>query len=319
MAVQRAKLSLICPVFNEEHSIRPFMERLMPVLAALDTDHELIFVNDGSTDGTLDRLRKLQNETGGIEIVDLMRNFGKDVALTAGLAHCTGDAAIPLDADLQDPPELIPELVAKWREGNEMVVAVRRSRGDSAFKAISAGMFYRIIRLLSEYPIIENAGDFRLLDRRAIDILGALPEKTRFMKGLFAWPGFRTAFVHYDRPQRETGRSKWNYWKLWNFALDGIFSTSTLPLRIWTYLGGLISVVSALYIAYLLLRTLIYGVDVPGYASTLVVILFMGGMLMTGLGIIGEYIGRIYLESKNRPLFLVRRVYRSGAPDRDEG
>lgn len=319
MTVEKNKLSLIMPVFNEEHAIAPFMARLTPVLESLDARPEIIFVNDGSTDGTLACLLNLRQRMPGVQVIDLMRNFGKDVALTAGLAYCSGDAAVPLDVDLQDPPEVIPELVREWREGHEMVVAVRRRRGDSALKNVSATLFYRIIRMLSDDPIIENAGDFRLLDRRAIDILNRLPEKTRFMKGLFAWPGFRTALVSYDRPERTSGESKWSFWRLWNFALDGIFSSSTLPLRIWTYVGALISSASLIYIAYLLIRTLIYGVDVPGYASTMVVILFMNGMLMVGIGIIGEYIGRIFLESKNRPLFLVRRLYGFGADEGERG
>jgi glycosyltransferase involved in cell wall biosynthesis len=244
-----------------------------------------------------------------IKIVDLSRNFGKEAALTAGLEYANGDVVVPLDADLQDPPELIPELVAKWREGYDMVVAVRRDRGaDSLAKRTSAGLFYRVIRRLSGVPVPAQAGDFRLIDRRVVEALKLLPERTRFMKGLFAWVGFRQATISYARPARVAGSSKWRYWKLWNFALDGLLSSTTLPLRIWTYLGLVAAVVALSYMLLIVLRTLVYGVDVPGYASLAAMLLFFSGMNMIGLGIMGEYLGRVFIEVKQRPQFLVRQA-----------
>jgi len=315
------RLSLVVPVFNEESVLPRFFERVVPIVEQTAPDYEIICVNDGSSDGSLATLAFAHLARPRIKVVDLSRNFGKEAALTAGLEYASGDAVIPLDADLQDPPELIPELVAKWREGYDMVVAVRRDRGaDSLAKRSSAGLFYRVMQRLSDVPVPAHAGDFRLIDRRVVEALKLLPERTRFMKGLFAWVGFRQATISYARPARMAGSSKWRYWKLWNFALDGLLSSTTLPLRIWTYLGLAAAVVALLYMLFIVVRTLIYGVDVPGYASLAAMLLFFSGMNMIGLGIMGEYVGRVFIEVKQRPQFLVRQaVGFDPAPDRKVG
>jgi glycosyltransferase involved in cell wall biosynthesis len=304
---KRFLLSLVVPMHNEEDSIEQFMTRALPAVEQVGCDYEVVCVNDGSTDRTLELLESARARDHRIKIVDLARNFGKDLAMTAGIDHASGDAIIPLDADLQDPPELIPDLVAKWREGNDMVVAIRRDRrGDSFVKRLSANLFYRAIGRMSDVPIPANAGDYRIMDRRVIDALKSMPERNRFMKGIFAWVGFKQASIVFDRPARVAGTSKWSFWKLWNFALDGIFSFSTLPLRIWTYFGAIIAFFALGYAALIAVRTLVLGVDVPGYASIMVILLFFSGLNMVGLGIIGEYLGRVFIEVKQRPLYLVR-------------
>jgi glycosyltransferase involved in cell wall biosynthesis len=304
---KRFLVSLVVPMRNEEDSIDEFMARVLPAVQQVGCDYEVVCVNDGSTDRTLELLRAARAGDRRVKIVDLARNFGKDLAMTAGIDHAEGDAIIPLDADLQDPPELIPDLVAKWREGNDMVIAVRRDRrGDSFLKRLSANLFYRAIGRMSDVPIPANAGDYRIMDRCVIDALKSMPERNRFMKGIFAWVGFRQASIVFDRPARVAGSSKWSFWKLWNFALDGIFSFSTLPLRIWTYFGAIIAVFALGYAVLIAGRTLIMGVDVPGYASLAVILLFFSGLNMIGLGIIGEYLGRVFIEVKHRPLYLVR-------------
>jgi glycosyltransferase involved in cell wall biosynthesis len=243
-------------------------------------------------------------------VINLSRNFGKEIALTAGLDHAAGQAIIPIDADLQDPPELIGEMIAKWREGYDVVYCTRRSReGETWLKRFTADYFYRIIGHLSQVTIPSNTGDFRLLDRRVVEALKQMPERNRFMKGLFAWVGFKQTALYFDRNPRFRGDTKWNYWKLWNFALDGITSFSLLPLKVWSYVGSIISLLSLLYAIYLVLRTLILGIDLPGYASLMVAILFLGGIQLIGLGVLGEYLGRVYEEVKNRPLYLVRERY----------
>ena len=244
-------------------------------------------------------------------IVDLSRNFGKEAALSAGLATASGDAVIPIDADLQDPPALIREMAAKWEEGFEVVVAHRRDRSaDSLVKRTTATAFYRLHNRMSDVKIPPHVGDYRLMDRAVVDVLNALPENRRFMKGLFAWAGFRTASVEYDRAPRGSGHTSFNGWRLWNLAVEGITSFSLLPLRIWTYVGAVVSLVSLLYGSWIVISTLIYGTDVPGYASLIVAILFLGGLQLIGIGIIGEYLGRNYLESKRRPAYVVRKLLR---------
>ena len=303
------RLSLVVPVFNEEAALESFFDRVVPVLKRTTADYEIVCVNDGSSDDSLVKLAMAHAANPRIKIVDLSRNFGKEAALTAGLEYASGVAVIPLDADLQDPPELIPELVAKWREGYDMVVAVRRDRGsDSLAKRSSADLFYRVMQRLSDVPVPAHAGDFRLLDRRVLEALKLLPERTRFMKGLFAWVGFSQATITYTRPPRIAGSGKWHYWRLWNFALDGILSSTTLPLRIWTYVGLMAAVAALSYMLFIVLRTLIYGVDVPGYASLAAMLLFFSGMNMIGLGIMGEYLGRVFVEVKQRPQYLVRQT-----------
>lgn len=301
------RLSLVIPMYNEADVIPQLLARVIPVVEAVTIDYELVCVNDGSTDGSLPLLIAAREANPRIKILDLTRNFGKEVALSAGLDHASGDAVIPIDADLQDPPELIPDMVAKWREGHEVVVAVRRDRSrDSYAKRFTAKAFHRILGRLSEVPIPADAGDFRLLDRRVVEMLRRLPERTRFMKGLFAWLGFHPATIDYDRPARASGKSKWRPWQLWNFALDGVLSFTTLPLRIWTYFGIVMACAAMGYMMFIIARTLLLGIDVPGYASVVVFILFFSGLNMIGLGIMGEYLGRIFIEVKSRPLYLLR-------------
>jgi glycosyltransferase involved in cell wall biosynthesis len=303
-------ISVVVPMHDEALVCEVFFARIVPVLESLDAAYEIVCVNDGSGDDTLERLRAARADNPRIKIIDLSRNFGKELALTAGLDHASGDAVIPIDADLQDPPEVIPELVEKWREGNDMVLAIRSDRSsDSLAKRASAALFYRLIGRVGEVPIPADAGDFRLMDRRVVEVLRTLPERTRFMKGLFAWLGFRQARVLYSRPPRAAGESKWRFWALWNFAVEGIVSFTTLPLRVWTYFGLLVAAAALAYMAFIIVRTLILGIDVPGYASIIVLILFFSGLNMIGLGILGEYLGRVFIEVKRRPLYLVREAF----------
>lgn len=323
----RNLLSLLVPVHNETGSIEPFLERAVPVLEAIvgrfgnDLDFEILFVDDGSTDGTLADLRAARGADPRIRIVALSRNFGKDTALAAGLAHASGMAVIPIDVDLQDPPELIPAMVERWLAGYDIVNARRRDRSaDGWTKRKTAGAFYRVFNWVAERPIPPDAGDFRLISRQIVDILNRFPERARFMKGLFAWVGFRQCSVDYVRPDRARGTSKWRYWKLWNFAIDGITSSTTVPLRVWTYLGAAIALISFAYASLLIVRTLIAGTDVPGYASLAVLVLFFGGVNLLSLGIIGEYLGRTYTEVKGRPLYIVKHAFGfdGGTEDREE-
>ncbi len=304
------ELSIVVPMYNEAANLRPFFERLFNVLNRLNITYEIVCVNDGSQDNTLTELLDYQKHNPFIKIVDLSRNFGKEIALTVGLDYSSGAAVVPIDADLQDPPELIEALLAKWREGYNMVYATRRiRRGETFTKRFTAKLFYRIIDFMSDIPIPKNTGDFRLMDRTVVDSLSKLPERTRFMKGLFAWVGFKQTAIYYDREPRQAGTSTWNYWRLWNFALEGITSFSVLPLKLWSYIGLFLSFISICYATFLIVRTLILGIELPGYASMMVVILFLGGIQLISLGIIGEYLARIYSEVKARPLYLVRKTY----------
>ncbi|HET6341619.1 MAG TPA: glycosyltransferase family 2 protein [Gemmatimonadota bacterium] len=303
------RLSIVVPMYNEADVIPVFFDRVLPIVEAVTVDYEIVCVNDGSSDGTLRLLEAARGANHRIKILDLTRNFGKEVALSAGIDHAGGDAVIPIDADLQDPPELIPDMVEQWRAGYEVVLAVRRDRSRDTFaRRSSAVLFHRVMGRLSEVPIPADAGDFRLLDRQAVEMLKQLPERTRFMKGIFAWLGFRPATIEYARPARASGTSKWRPWQLWNFALEGLFSFTTLPLRIWTYFGVAVAFAALAYMVFIILRTLVLGVDVPGYASLIVFLLFFSGMNMIGLGIMGEYLGRIFIEVKGRPLYLVRQA-----------
>ncbi len=292
--------------------IGAFFRSVTKVLRNLpDTDYEIVCVNDGSTDTTLDGLLAAARINRRITVVDLSRNFGKEAALTAGIDEATGDAVIPFDADLQDPPEVIPLLVRQWRAGFDVVLARRSERQtDTLAKRGTASLFYRVYNAISDTPIPDNVGDFRLMSRQVVDALKQLPENRRFMKGLFAWVGFRTTQVEYARRPRAGGESKFSGWKLWNLALEGLASFGTLPLRVWTYVGGATAGLAILYSAYLVLRTLLHGVNVPGYSSIITAVLFLGGMQLMGIGIIGEYVGRIYMEAKRRPVYVVRKVYR---------
>ncbi|MBF0622680.1 MAG: glycosyltransferase family 2 protein [Magnetococcales bacterium] len=300
-------LSVVVPMYNEESGIGIFFDTIEPILEQVTSNYEIICVNDGSADSTVELLKQNHLRNPRIRLINLSRNFGKELATTAGLDHASGDAIVLIDADLQDPPELIPDMVDRWMDGYDMVGAIRSDRSSDSFgKRVSANLFYRIIGKLSETPLPANAGDFRLMDKRVVAALKRLPERTRFMKGLFAWLGFRQTMLYFSRQPRAAGSSKWAFWKLWNFALEGIFSFSTFPLRIWTYMGMITAFFAMCYMFFLIFRTLIIGVDVPGYASVLVTILFFSGLNMVGLGIIGEYLGRVFIEVKQRPLYLVQ-------------
>ncbi|WP_309661781.1 glycosyltransferase family 2 protein [Sphingomonas sp.] len=304
-------LSVICPVKNEQEAIAPFVERLRTVLEGLDDpgakSFEILFIDDGSTDMTLTEIRRANQADARVRAISFSRNFGKEAALSAGLDHARGAAVIPLDVDLQDPPEVLRDMIAKWREGFEIVYGVRSNRdSDSLPKRLTADLYYRAHNWLSEDKIPEHAGDFRLLDRKVVDVIRTMPERNRFMKGLFAWAGFRQASVPYTRAARKVGTTKFSYWKLWTFALDGITSASTVPLRVWSYLGGVVALFALGYALVVIVRTLVFGVQVPGYASMMVAVLFLGGLQLLSLGVLGEYVGRILVESKRRPLYVVR-------------
>ena len=305
------ELSLVIPVKDEEAAIGPCLERVIPVLEAMDDpaarSFEILFVDDGSTDTTLEVIRKAHAADPRIRAVSLSRNFGKEAALTAGLDAARGKGVVPLDVDLQDPPEALPKMVAKWREGNDVVYGVRDNREtDSLPKRLTADLYYRAHNRLSSDKIPEHAGDFRLLDRRVVEVIRRMPERNRFMKGLFAWAGFRQAAVSYHREERKVGRTKYNYWKLWTLAIDGITSASTVPLRIWSYLGAFVALGALGYAIFIVIRTLTSGIEVPGYASMMVAVLFLGGLQLLSLGVLGEYVGRILTETKGRPLYVIR-------------
>jgi glycosyltransferase involved in cell wall biosynthesis len=305
-------LSIVVPVFDEEAVIAEFNRRMSETLYALPFDWELIYVNDGSRDGTADSIRGFLKESPNTALLDLSRNFGKEAAMTAGIDHAAGDALVVIDADLQDPPELIPEMVRVLQSGDyDVVYAQRASRsGETFLKKTSAHLFYRIIGRLTGIDIPRDTGDFRLLNSRAIEALRRLREHHRFMKGLFAWIGFRQVAFVYDRDARFAGKSKFNYWRLWNFSLEGITSFTTAPLKVATYVGLATSIVSAIYGIGIVIGTLIFGNPVAGYPSLLVIVLFLGGLQLLTLGVIGEYLGRIFNESKQRPLYFVREHLR---------
>ncbi|HEX7910167.1 MAG TPA: glycosyltransferase family 2 protein [Paraburkholderia sp.] len=306
-------ISMVVPFYNEGEAVGHFFSEIIPVLEAIEaTRFEIVCVNDGSSDCTLDKLIAASVKDTRIRVIDLTRNFGKEAALTAGIDEAFGDAVIPIDADLQDPPSLIPVMIEHWRNGAEVVAAKRSSRACDTFaKRTAAAIYYRVHNALSEVKLPENVGDFRLMDRQVVNALRSLPERRRFMKGLFAWVGYRTVIVEYQREPRSAGHSKFSGWRLWNFALEGITSFSTVPLRSWTYIGLAIASVAFAYGGFIIGRTLLLGNPVPGYASLLSVMLFMGGIELIGIGVVGEYIGRIYYESKGRPIYLVRRRYQA--------
>ncbi len=285
------RISLIVPVYNEQDVIEIFLKKTSTVIEEAGLDCEYVFINDGSSDATLDKLIELSVDNPNMRIINLSRNFGKEAGITAGIDHMQGNVLVPIDVDLQDPPELISKFVEKWREGYDVVYGVRSSRDDdSMIKRATAGWFYKLFNRLSSVHIPDNVGDFRLIDERVVKILRQLPERNRFMKGMFSWIGFHSVGIPYSRPSRIAGQTTWNFRKLWNFALDGIFSFSTVPLRIWSYVGAVISLVAFLYSSFIVIRTIIFGVDLPGYASLLTVVLFMGGIQLLSLGIIGEYL-----------------------------
>jgi len=307
------ELSLVIPVKDEEAAIGPCLARVVPVLEAMKdpaaNSFEILFVDDGSTDRTLDAIREAHAADPRIRGISLSRNFGKEAALTAGLDSARGNGVVPLDVDLQDPPEALPKMVAKWREGNDVVYGVRDNREtDSLPKRLTADLYYRAHNWLSSDKIPEHAGDFRLLDRRVVEVIRRMPERNRFMKGLFAWAGFKQAAVSYHREERKVGQTKYNYWKLWTLAIDGITSASTVPLRVWSYLGAFVALGALGYAIFIIIRTLTSGIEVPGYASMMVAVLFLGGLQLLSLGVLGEYVGRILTETKGRPLYVVRET-----------
>ena len=303
-------ISVVVPVFNEDESIDAFLAAIAPELSKTGLAHEIIFVNDGSTDSTLTVLIDRAERMPALKAVNLSRNFGKEAAMTAGLDQAKGDAAVLIDVDLQDPPELLGRFIDLWRQGYDVVYGLRESReADGRLKAMTAGLFYSAFNAIAATPIPHNVGDFRLIDRRVIDSLAQLPERGRFMKGLFAWVGFPSIAVPYARPARQFGRTKWNYWRLWNFAIDGIVSFSTAPLRIWTYFGAALAIVALAYAAFILVDALFFGIGVPGYASLIIVLLFSTAVNLVSLGMIGEYVSRLFVETKRRPIYLLEGIY----------
>ncbi len=306
-------VSIVVPVFNEESMCDLFLQATRTVLDEVSLRYEIIFIDDGSTDQTLAQLVNQSASDDSIQVITFSRNFGKEAALTAGIDHASGDVVIPMDVDLQDPPELIPQFINKWREGYDVVYGLRVSRlGDTAMKRKTAGAFYRFFNRVSDVEIPENVGDFRLMDRRVVDALKKLPERNRFMKGLFAWAGFSSISVPYERQKRQADESKWNYWKLWNFALDGVVGFSTTPLRIWVYIGSLVAALAFSYGSFIVVRVLFQGADVPGYASLMTAVLFLGGVQLLSMGILGEYLGRLFIEVKARPVYVVETIYKKG-------
>jgi glycosyltransferase involved in cell wall biosynthesis len=303
-------LSLVVPMFNEAANIDGLFARLTDVLDGFGVTWEIVCVDDGSRDDTVARTVEHHRRDPRIKVVELSRNFGKELALTAGLRHTSGDAVVMIDADLQHPPEAIGEMLAKWREGFEMVIAVRRDRdSESSFKRINAQAFYWLFSRVSEVTLPRGAGDFRLLDRKVVNVLNAMPEHTRFMKGLYAWVGFKQCDIPYDVAARAAGETKFNAFKLWKLALDGITSFTSVPLKVWTFMGFSAAAFALLYGFVFIIKTLVLGVDVPGYPSLIVAIMFFSGVQLISLGVIGEYLGRVFSEVKSRPLYVVRESY----------
>jgi glycosyltransferase involved in cell wall biosynthesis len=314
-------LSIVVPAYNEQEVLPEFHRRLAAALAGIGLAWEVVYVNDGSRDTTLEVMLGLQRQDPRAAVVNLSRNFGKEIALTAGLDHARATGAVVvIDADLQDPPELIPALIETWREGFDVVYAQRNTReGETWVKKATAAGFYRVMqRLGGKVKLPPDTGDFRLMSRRATDALLKLREQHRFMKGLFAWIGYPAKAVRYDRAPRAAGETKWNYWKLWNFSLEGITSFTVAPLKVATYVGLLTAIGAVLYLAQLVVRTIFYGNPVAGYPSLLAVVLFLGGVQMMMLGIIGEYLGRIFNETKGRPLYFTERYSPSRMAAREQ-
>lgn len=302
------KISLVVPVYNEEEAIPLFYNSIRKAEFLKDYIIEIIFINDGSSDQTEVLIEALETADPLVKALSFTRNFGKEPALFAGLEHATGDAVIPIDVDLQDPIEVIPQLIEKWQEGYDVVLAKRVDRSsDTVLKRKSAELFYKLHNQISKPKIEENVGDFRLMSREIVENIKQLSERNLFMKGLLSWVGGKTAIVKYTRAERSAGTTKFNGWKLWNLALEGITSFSTTPLRIWTYIGMFVASFAFIYGAYMMLEKLILGNPVPGYPSLLVSILFLGGVQLIGIGVLGEYIGRIYMETKQRPRFLLKK------------
>jgi glycosyltransferase involved in cell wall biosynthesis len=303
----RLLLSIVVPAYNEEEVLAKFHFRLNAVLSQMECGAQVVYVNDGSTDRTVDVINFIRQDDERVALVDLSRNFGKEIAMTAGFDQAKGDAVVVIDADLQDPPELIPELLRYYQEGFDIVYAQRISRsGEGALKKVTAFLFYRLIQAATKVNIPADTGDFRLLSRRALQALGKLREQHRFMKGLYAWIGFPQKAVAYHRDPRKAGQTKWNYWKLWNFALEGFTSFTIGPLKVASYLGLSSACAAFLYAVWVIYKTIAYGDPVAGYPSLMVAILFLGSVQLITIGVLGEYLGRMFDETKQRPLYFVK-------------
>ena len=305
------KVALIVPVYNEKETISTFVNTVFEKLQSQIEHLEIVFIDDGSKDNTVQIIEDEQKKHGNISLIKLSRNFGKEAAMSAALDLVTADAIVPIDVDLQDPPELVLEFIRIWHdEGIDNVYGIREDRSvDSNTKRVSSEGFYYVFNKLSgRVQIPFNVGDFRLIDRKVIDVIKQLGERNRFMKALYAWPGFTSKGVGYKRPERVAGTTKWNYWKLWNFALDGIFAFSSVPLRVWSYLGGLIGLLSLVYMVWNLVKTIIFGNETPGYTTLICVILFLGAVQLIGIGVLGEYMGRLTLEVKRRPVYIATKI-----------
>ncbi len=305
-------LSIVCPAYNEEANLDAFVIAVEAAMLAIGQTFEIVFVNDGSSDRTLDTMTRLRAAKGRIAIVDLSRNFGKEIATTAGLDQAKGDAVVVIDADLQDPPEVIGAMIEGWREGYDVVYARRRRRnGDGPVKRLTASLFYKIIHRIGSVDVPENVGDFRLMSRKAVDAVCSMREHHRFMKGIFAWIGFPSKEVVYDRAPRAGGVTKWNYWRLWNLSIEGITSSTLAPLKFSTYFGFATAVGAFLAGMFYVVKTLFVGDPVPGFPTLVVVVLMLGGIQLMVLGVIGEYLGRVFNETKRRPLYFATEIYPS--------
>ncbi len=300
------KLSVLIPVFNEENVLTPLRTRLEPAVRACTEDYEILFINDGSTDGTLSVLKTWAAQDNRIKILSLSRNYGKEAAITAGLSAATGQAVALLDADLQDPPEILTDFWEKFNQGYDNIYGVRQNRSaDSLIKRVTAGIFYKTYNYLSDTPLTPHVGDCRILSRRAVEAVLALPERERFMKGLFNWVGFKSVAVPFVREKRAAGKTKWSYWKLWNFALNGLTASTTLPLKLWTYFGLFVSAAAFVFALWTAYKKIMFGNPVSGYTSIMVAILFFSGVQLITLGVIGEYLSRIFNEVKQRPAYFI--------------
>ena len=312
---QTRLVSIVTPFYNEGEAVAEYYSAISQVLDSLNQyTFQVIAVDDGSADDTLHRLIEISKLDDRFQIIELSRNFGKEAAMSAGIDAANGDCVIPIDADLQDPPELIKQMLHEWEKGADVVLAKRIDRASDTYaKRKTAALFYQLHNAVSSLKIPDNVGDFRLMDKIVVDALKQLPERQRFMKGLFAWVGFKTVTVEYVRNSRIAGTTKFSGWKLWNFAIEGITSFSLVPLKVWTYIGSFGAIFAFFYASFIIIRTMIFGIDIPGYASLLVVTLFFGSIQLISLGVIGEYIGRIYFETKQRPLYLIRKKYSKNA------
>lgn len=299
-------ISIVAPMYNEGEVLDIFFSELEKCFVSINYDYEVICVNDGSNDNTYDLLKSKLYENNAIKVINLSRNYGKEIALTAGIDYATGHAIIPIDCDLQDPVNIIPKLIEKWEQGYDIVLAKRIDRSSDSFaKRHTSKIFYKLIDKISDVKIPSDVGDFRLMDKKAVEALRGFRERSRFMKGIMASLGFKQTIVEYKRAPRIAGKTKWNYWKLYSLALEGIISFTSLPLKIWSYIGAFVAFGAFFYGAFLIIKTLIFGIDTPGYASLMVVLLFMTGLILLCLGVIGEYLARIFIESKDRPLYII--------------